>query len=265
MGFILENTAAQYNGLTGGNPDLDPEKADTYSYGFVFTPRFAPGLSWSVDYFDIKVEDFIGGVGADLAINQCVQSGDPFFCSLVHRAPGSGSLWSNQGWIVDTNLNTGSLQTKGIDTEINYAWDMGGNAGRLSFQLIGTYVDELVTEPLPGFPTYDCAGLFGTVCGTPVPQWRHKLRATWATPWNLDLSLSWRYIDSVDQDGTVSNPNFPSPADLAATDAHMKAVNYLDLTGAYTFGENITLRVGINNLTDEDPPIIVGHRWSAVL
>ncbi len=70
---MLANPAAQYNGLVGGNQDLNPETSDTYSYGFVFTPRFLPNFSWSLDYFDIKVEDLIGSVGADLILNNCVR------------------------------------------------------------------------------------------------------------------------------------------------------------------------------------------------
>jgi outer membrane receptor protein involved in Fe transport len=254
-GQIVTNPAGQYNGLTGGNPDLQPEESDTYSYGFVLTPRFLQGFSFAVDYFDIKVDGLVGGVGADLAINSCLASGDPFFCGLVHRAPGSGSLWlGSQGYVVDTNLNTGSLRTKGIDSEINYSMDLGGNGGRLSFQFIGTYVDSLVTEPLPGAPTYDCKGLYGTVCGTPVPEWRHKFRATWSTPWNLDLSLSWRYIDSVKLDASVDNVNFNQGLNFGS-DQKLDSVNYLDLSAAYTFMGNITVRLGINNITDEDPPI----------
>jgi outer membrane receptor protein involved in Fe transport len=256
-GNILENPAAQYNGLTGGNPQLDPESSDTVSYGFVLTPRFLENMSLAVDYFDITVDDLIGAVGPDLAISQCLSTADPFFCGLIHRAPGSGSLWlGSQGYIIDTTLNTGSLQTKGIDAELNYRVD-SGSAGRFAFQLIGTYVDELVVEPLPGFPTYDCVGLYGTVCGNPTPDWRHKARVTWSSPWELDLSLTWRHIESVDLDATVDNVNFPTNA--PATDAHLKAMNYLDLTGSFSVSAepaNLTLRVGINNLTDEEPPIV---------
>ena len=200
----LANPAAQYNGLVGGNPDLNPENSDTYSYGFVFTPRFLPHFSWSVDYFDIKVEDLIGSVGAGPDSQQLPQhGGSADCCCLVHRAPGSGSLWlGTSGFIDDPIINTGSLQIKGIDTEINYGFDMGGNAGRLAFQLIGTYVDRARGPAADGLHrSYDCIGLVRhSSCGVPMPEWRHKFRATWSTPWNLDLSLSWRYIDSVGLD-----------------------------------------------------------------
>jgi outer membrane receptor protein involved in Fe transport len=188
-GNILVNPAGQYNGLVSGNRDLDPEEADTYSYGIVLTPSFLPTLSLSVDYFDIKVEKLIGTVGQDFILGQCLE-GALQFCDAINRVELNGSLWlGSTAYIEDPIINTGSLQTKGIDAEANYRFDMG-NAGSLGLQFIGTYVDEYLTEPLPGASKYDCAGLFGAVCGTPIPDWRHKMRANWTTPWNMDLALT---------------------------------------------------------------------------
>src|SRR5262249_47343040 len=77
--------------LTGGNPDLEPEEGKTLSYGVVFEPTFARGLLFSVDFFDIKVEKMLGTVEPSLALNGCLNTGDPFFCSLIHRGE-SGTL-----------------------------------------------------------------------------------------------------------------------------------------------------------------------------
>jgi iron complex outermembrane receptor protein len=256
-GNILANSAAQYNGLTGGNPALDPETSDTTAFGFVFTPGFLQDFSMAIDYFDISVEDTIDDVGADLIINTCLDSGDPFFCSLVNRAPGSGSLWlGSQGYIINTTINTGSLETSGFDLEANYRLSLGDSS--LAFQLIGTYVDELVVEPVSGFPTYDCAGLYGTVCITPTPEYRTKLRTTWNTPWKVDLTLTWRYIDGVKVDSTVDNPNFDFEGH-PEVDESLGSRSYIDLTAAYTLESeltNVTFRLGANNLLDKDPPIV---------
>ncbi|MGH8175437.1 MAG: TonB-dependent receptor domain-containing protein [Steroidobacter sp.] len=255
-GNILENSAGQYNGLTGGNAALDPESSDTTAFGFVFTPTFLSGFSLAIDYFDIAVDDLIGVVGADLTINTCLDSGDPLFCGLVHRAPGSGSLWlGSQAYIQNITVNTGSLETRGVDVEANYRMDAGD--GRLAFQLIGTIIDEFVVEPLSGFPTYDCVGLYGNVCGVPVPEFRTKLRSTWNTPWDVDLTLTWRYIDGVEVDSTVDNPNFDFEGH-PAVDESLGSRSYFDLTAAYTLESdpaNLTFRVGANNLLDKDPPI----------
>ena len=75
-GNIVSNAAAQYNGQRGGNPNLDPESADTVTFGIVFQPGFLDGLSVAVDYFNIRVEDVISRYGADYTINQCLATGD---------------------------------------------------------------------------------------------------------------------------------------------------------------------------------------------
>ena len=59
---------------------------------------------------------------------------------------------------------------------------------------------------MTGAQKYDCVGLYGTVCVAPTPEWRNKVRTTWQTPLGLDLTLTWRYIDSVELDATSSNP-----------------------------------------------------------
>ncbi|HKU13637.1 MAG TPA: TonB-dependent receptor [Steroidobacteraceae bacterium] len=257
-GNILQNPSSQYNGLVGGNTELKPEESDTYSFGFVFTPDFAPGLNVTVDYYDIKVEKLINSLGADFILNQCLSTADPTFCDRVHRAA-NGSIWlGNTGFIDDPVLNTGSLQTKGFDAEVNYRLEMG-RVGSLGLQLIGTYVDEFLTEPLPGASKYDCVGLYGTVCGTPIPDWRHKLRASWTTPWNLDLAVTWRYIAAVDDDRTSTDPNLAG--DVIPTDKRLGSRNYVDLTGSYVFSDigafkSVTARLGINNVLDKDPPLV---------
>ena len=266
-GNILPNSAAQYNGLVGGNADLDPEESDTYSYGLVFTPGFLPELTVTVDYFDIKVEKLIGQIGQDFILTTCMDTADPVFCNRVNRiqAPGTegdGSLWlGDGGFVVDPILNTGSLQSKGVDTEINYRLEAGG-AGAVALSLIGTYTDEFLTEPLPGAAKYDCAGLYGTVCGTPMPEWRHKLRANWMSPWGVDVALTWRYLAETDLDIAGSEPVLAAdPADVASTDVRLGSRSYIDLSAAYTFQElgafsSVTGRLGINNLMDKDPPLV---------
>src|SRR5207302_1100374 len=115
-----------------------------------------------------------------------------FFCPLVHRQAVGNQIFGS-GFVQATNVNTGRLSTRGIDFEMNYSTDLANlwlpDTGSLGFNLVGTWMDQLATEALPGFPQYNCSGLFGLTCGTPNPKWRHKLRATWSTPWDFDLSL----------------------------------------------------------------------------
>jgi iron complex outermembrane recepter protein len=264
---ILANPAAQYNGLVGGNPDLEPEESDTYSFGVVLTPGFLPGFTMTIDYFDIKVEKLIDSLGADLILQNCLDTGEATWCDRVQRDP-NGSIWlGDGGFVVDPILNTGSLQAKGVDLEANYRFDIG-RAGGLGLSLIGTYMDEFVEEPLPGDPTFDCKGLYGTVCGVPIPEWRHKLRANWQSPWGVDVALTWRFIESVELDTSSTNPQLAG--DVFWQDARLGTRSYFDMTASYTMSEtgvfsNVTGRLGINNLADKDPPLVGQFSCPSVL
>jgi outer membrane receptor protein involved in Fe transport len=254
-GSIESNEAGQYNAIFGGSLALVPETADSYTIGFVLQPRFLEGFSLTLDYFNIKVEDVISTIPPTVTLNQCLETGNPEFCSKIHR-DSVGSLWqSPDAFIESVNLNIGALKTSGYDIDIGYNTDIG-DWGGLAFRLNGTFLNELVTEPIAGSGSvgdYDCVGLYGSDCGTPNPEWRHTARITWSTPWSVDLSMAWRYYDSVLIDNTSKNPLIGGDYNLV--DKKLDAQNYLDLAASWTFYEKYTLRGGINNVTDEDPPL----------
>jgi iron complex outermembrane recepter protein len=248
---ILDSPAGQYNALFGGNPTLKPEKSDSFTGGFVFT--VGKNFSGSIDYFSIKVNDVIGNAPPGTTLQQCLDTGSAAFCSLITRDR-LGTLWALQSArIVATNLNLGKLKTSGLDLSADYTQKIS-SFGALKFNLTGTYTLENKTEPIKGLGEYDCKGLHGSVCGVPTPEWRHKLRTTWETPWNFDVAATWRHIGKVSAEGTSSNPQLSNSA-LAEKDKTLGERNYLDLAAAYNITKKITLRAGINNLLDRDPPI----------
>ncbi|HEX4711430.1 TonB-dependent receptor domain-containing protein, partial [Phenylobacterium sp.] len=260
--------AKQYNGLTGGNPNLKPEKSDTYTVGLVWQPSFLPGASLSIDYFDIKVTDYISNIGANVIINGCVNGTNPDFCSLVHR-DAIGSIRSTQGFVVDTELNQGGLHTDGVDVVAGYRTGLDtfgiSNMGSVSAQLVGTWLDKLETTVLNGQSPIDCAGFYGSTCtalggsNSPNPKWRHKLRITWNTPFEygwfggVGLSAQWRYFSAVDVDAKSSDPALKG--DVPATDARFGARSYFDLLATFKVKDNYSFRVGVNNVLDQDPPL----------
>lgn len=268
FGNIVPNSAEQYNGLTGGNPQLQPETSDTTSFGVAFTPSFLPGFSLTVDYYNITVEDRIGQIGQDVTLQRCGETGSAFYCNLIQRAPGTASLFlGNNGFVVDTLLNTGSLELTGVDIEANYRFDfadMGITAGLadfggLSFNYVGSVLDEYLVETLPGDPVFNCAGRFGSICtGTAVPsaaplaEYKHKFRTTWRTPWNFQPSLSWRYISSVANDVNVQGGS----AVPLNSNARLGSRNYFDLAATYRPMTGVSFRAGVNNIFDTDPPVI---------
>ncbi|HEX7947038.1 MAG TPA: TonB-dependent receptor [Phenylobacterium sp.] len=269
---IEKNPANQYNGQVGGNPNLDPETSNTLTLGAVFTPTMLPGFNFSVDYFDIKVKKFISGIGADVIINRCVQTGNPFFCTLVHR-DAAGSLWlSSNGFVQDTTLNTGALRTKGVDINSNYRFDLERlgmeNMGGLTINFVGTYLKDLSVQSLPGDPYFNCAGLYGTICSasagltSPNPKWRNKLRVSWATPlaygdWFHDFSVAvqWRHFSKAKLDAYDSDPQLNNTGLQYATDRVLASRDYFDLSMSWTVKDNVNFRAGVNNIFDKDPPL----------
>jgi outer membrane receptor protein involved in Fe transport len=254
-GHIPANNASQYNGFLGGNPSLQPEKSDTYSAGIVITPHFISNFSMSFDYFNIKLVNTIGAIGGDTIINNCIATGNPTFCNAVHRDPNGSLFRTNAGFINDTAVNFGELTTRGVDAKLNYHMPLD-SLGALTFNLEGTRLIDLGTEPLTNGPAYECAGYFGATCGAPNAKWRHVFNTTWATPWRgMDLTARWRFLS-----GTDSQLISPVPSQLAGNSLpltqHIKPYSYLDLSADISLSKAVRAQFGINNLLDKDPPII---------
>ena len=257
--------ASQCDVRNGGGAvtGLKPEVADTYSFGGVVQPHFLPGFSVSVDYFHIKVNGVIsagGGAAPTLILAQCLANAASPYCALIHRNPIDGDLFSNDGYIFQTEANGGFFATDGIDVAANYRyhlpdWYRGESLGSIDLSFVGTWVDHLTTEPVAGGGTYDCGGLYGVTCGTPTPRYRSETRLSWNTPWKLTASLRWRYLSPVNLDQLSTQPLLNSGITDPA-DGHIQSYSYFDLTFTYKLRDNLALRAGANNLFDRDPPII---------
>ncbi|HJV70197.1 TonB-dependent receptor domain-containing protein [Ideonella sp.] len=253
-GHIRGNPAGQYNAIFGGNANLSPETSKSWTVGFVVNP--IRDMNLTLDWFHIRVDDIIGNIPATSILNQCLETGDSFYCNLVHRSSLTGDLWTGTppdgGFIVATNSNLSFKETEGFDVGADYQLRLEG-MGRIDFTFKGTLLSKFEAEDAPGFGSYDCAGYYGGTCGTPAPKWRHSLRTTWRSPWNLDLSLNWRYIDSVKNEGMSSNPLLNGEVDPLV--AKLKSISYFDVGASYKATKNITLSAAINNILDTDPPI----------
>jgi outer membrane receptor protein involved in Fe transport len=256
----LLSPAGQYNFLQGGNTALTPEESDTLTFGVVFTPEFLPGFNLTVDYFDIQIDNLISSIGAQNSVDACYQSGVAAACANIQRNS-NGQLWIGTGNVVDLNTNIGGLSTSGIDVAANYNIDLANwgwdGAGTLGFAMVGTWLSELETDTGLGFSNsvYDCAGFYANQCGVPNPEWRHRLRVDWGTPIvGLNLSGTWRYYGGSElavlaPDGSLNN------AAANRIDREFDDIHYFDLAATWQALDNVSVRMGVNNVFDIDPPL----------
>ncbi len=256
FGNVAANPANQYNGFVGGNAALTPEISNSFTAGAVITPSFLRGFQATVDYFNIRLKNQISTYGSDSILNQCVTTGDPFYCKFIKRNSG-GNLFrgtpsiAGGGYVEDFNVNAGRLQTTGIDATLGYTQEIG-RFGNVGLSVVGTWVNKLVIDSF-GPSKYDCVGFYGVQCGTPTPEWRHKARATYTLPFGPSASLAWRYFSSVRGD-TQSND-----ADLSGVtrvgNSRIPSQSYFDLAFTYPVADKFTFQIGANNILDKDPPV----------
>jgi len=265
-GSIPNAILGQLSQQTAGNPSLKPEKSKSYSAGLVFNPEALPGLHGSIDWWDIKVEDEIGVIPATLILAQCLDTGNPQFCSQIVRQPNTFSLTGNSvatgGYIIQQNFNIAAAEVQGIDFQAQYKLGMG-SFGATRFSFNGSYLLKNTLQPLAGSHTYDCAGLFGHTCQTVNPRWRHLLTATWASPWDVEVGANWRFIGKVGLDNNDSDPSLFGAEAISVLGSpgrytysqQMPNISYIDLFGRWNVTKELELRAGINNVLDKDPPV----------
>jgi outer membrane receptor protein involved in Fe transport len=239
--------AGQVRQVSGGNPDLQPEVADTYTVGFVVQPSALEGVSLSLDYFNIEIEDYIAsfGGGAANTLNICYDAANPAgglgsaFCNVVNRR-GDGTI---EG-VYLTTANVASQTLKGYDILGSYDFDMLGGDARISY--VGTYTEESLFTAFPGDTgPIECAGKFGVSCGEPLPEYGHRATFRWSGD-KITGQLLWRYVGEVkDDDDTVTY----------VVDK-IGGYSTFDLSGTYRFNDNYWVTVGIDNVADKRPPVI---------
>jgi len=246
--------------LSGGNPDLKEETADTYSAGVVWTSPFeAPllsNLSASVDYYNIKVKDAIGSITAALVLSRCFNADgrsnpayDPNtpFCRLVQRSA-EGNLMQ----VSQQLLNLGGYKLSGVDVQVDWRFDTealglndGGNVG---VHMVASYLDKFKIQSLPNDPFLDYAGTIGNGQVDPVaisrPEWKSVFDLNY-TRGPLQVGGTWRYFGKMKHFANVGT---------AGTSRGVGAVSYFDLNARYRLSDKLELWGTLNNLTDKEPP-----------
>jgi iron complex outermembrane receptor protein len=227
----------------GGNPDLLPETAKTFTGGFVYSPPKVPGLNMSLDYYDINIDDVITTVAAQDIVTRCA-NGNQDLCSRVTR-DASNTITR----IVSTYVNLANYKTDGVDAEVSYTMDaerlIPAAEGKLRARVIGTWVNSLTTND--GVSKIEYVRSQGYSFGLGVP----KLRVVGS------LDYAGRIFSGNFRARYISPGEYNSTVDL--TNNHIKAYTYFDLGFKARLtevsGRETEFYANINNLFDKDPPV----------
>ena len=245
--------------LSGGNPNLKAETSDSYTYGAVVQPRFVPGLTLSVDYYNIKVNNVITTPTAQQIINTCYDSptAGNQFCSLFQRAGAGGGPNGEEPFrIIENSLhqtlfNYAKLQTRGIDVDVNYRHRVGGIM--INSHLVYTHslqADSFVDPTQPGF-----ADTVNGELGNPKDAFN----------WNIGFdtgrffaSYQMRYLSPMVLTLYENQYSFQGRPAQNADEADILAfpsVFYHDVRFGVNFAHGSNFYFGIDNLMDKRPPL----------
>jgi iron complex outermembrane recepter protein len=266
---VIENGVSTFVAQrTTGNPDLQPEKADTTGIGMVLTPSFMPGFGASIDFYDIKINDAIVSLTAQNYVDLCDQ-GNTEFCSFIER--------NAAGTITTVLVKPANFQfqsERGIDFEFSYNFAlsdvMANLPGHLSFRTLATYVDSLETVgngvTVQGAGVIGGFGGFGTT-GLSAPKWKYT--STLAYDLNdFEASLMARgFGEGVYSNGVIQcSSNCPTATANAPTiaDNHIAGWTAFDLSLSYKVLDGGQVYLTVQDLLNRAPDLIAAPVSTAV-
>jgi outer membrane receptor protein involved in Fe transport len=246
--------------ISGGNPDLVPESSDTITVGVVITPAAISGLTIAIDYFDLEVTDTIGEIDPMNICFDPLNSGH-VFCENIRRDQ-TGNVFE----LFQPVSNRGLMSATGIDTQLQYLADLPSSMAlfddyaKFTVNLIWTHMFSNETQENIVTEVYDCAGYYGWPCD--IDRWggsypANKLISNFDyITGALSIHFAWRWIEGMLNAAPLgSGPvwGIPDP-DLAISS--VSSSNYFDLGLGWQFSDSVLARFGINNLFDQQPPLM---------
>jgi len=241
-----------------GNQDLSEETSDTYTYGIVFTPPAVEGLSISLDYYDIKVEDYVNTLAGGVTgiIGNCFDSLDLNSADCFDPVLGVPLVYRSATGEMKVNAptaNVSELRTKGVDLQLNYAIPIWNT---INVALLTTYLDSY---ELDGIDYADSTGFYN-IAGS-FPEWKANLRVGVPIgPVTVNYQLT--FIDSMINQGDLDKGEafgencgdaYDPVRDYAPCFGTTDTTFYHDLSASWDISEDYTLTVGVNNLFDTEP------------
>ncbi|UTW56312.1 TonB-dependent receptor domain-containing protein [Kordiimonas sp. SCSIO 12610] len=281
IGAIIVDPAGQVNVTNGGNPNLEAEDADTYTIGVIWQPETVPGLSVTVDYYNISITNAITNPTASDILASCFGNGfasgnldisgasaNSAACTSIRRNPATGNLFGSTATtagLPQVLTNQGRLETDGIDVAVNYSFDAG--FGTISNSFNGNWTNSSTfnaNENDPNSLNRECVGFFSINCnfsGSIQPEFTFTNRTT-LTVDELDVSLLWRWIDAVEAEPLELDSFLGANGNVAPVDdfrddfTRIGGEHYFDLTVRYNLTENLNLTAAVLNLFDNDPEVV---------
>lgn len=245
---IQQPNAGQVNIFTGGNPNLQAEKSNTYTIGIVINPPQIRRFSLSVDYFTIDIGNAIDLVSAAATVNQCFaadRNASSSTCQSIVRSPTSGSLNGNIIYGVPSVYgNLARLKTRGIDLTAGYS---GGSTEGFNYavSIAGTFTIDYLKQADAQSAAVQCAGQYSQSCNIePISKWKHvaEARLGWK---QLSFLTRWRYLGAVHdtQDSGLLVTRIPG-------------ISYFDFTVGAQVTDKTQVRLGIQNAFNKQSPIV---------
>ncbi|MBH0113850.1 TonB-dependent receptor [Novosphingobium sp. YJ-S2-02] len=249
----LTGQQAVSNQVTGGNPDLQPEVARTFTAGIVLQPSFIPGLHFSADYFRIKIDDAIATPYSAFQIVDLCYASDftSPTCDQIDRplGPTNPDPTNTPTAIYTLNQNVATLINSGIDFELTYRRPVG--SGTLNLRALATRQLTFQQRNAPGEEMRKFVGTsdFNDVqFPLPLPKWRANVSAGWEGE-NVSFNVQERIIGGYDRS-----------RQFVYVDNEVKPVFYTDLNLTYTvrtaLDREFELFTTVNNLFDKQAPLL---------
>jgi len=258
IGSVAAPSSSQINNTSGGNPNLGPEKADTTTLGLVWEPSFVNNLSFTLDYWKIKIDGAVSSATPGQVVNGCYDPtlnpgfGTNAFCQAIQRDALNGGLNGVGSKGVSTqSSNLGAYNFQGYDVGVTYRLPLSAfgapQMGKIDFGLQASLTQKADFKSLPTVATLEQAGYYGVDVGVPYSKTKFSQRGTWSFG-DYSLGYNWRYIG-----GTKVQKGATGFVDAYTS---IKAYNYIDVNASMQATKNLKLSLTINNLSDKTPPFI---------
>jgi len=247
--------------FSGGNPNIQPEKADTFTAGVVIQPNSIPGLSVSVDWFKVTIEDAIATVGTNEVARRCLQDQEQMFCDLItFEGTTDAGMYPKMILVGNQFVNVAQSRVKGIDVEIGYRRDVAlfGGDETIAARLFAAFLLDRSDVGATGVVT-EFDGLTGLAPDTGAPGQFPKVKATGNLTYRngpFTAFVQGRLTGAGHRAYRIGAADAVEGVNIA--DNSVPAVFYLDTRLSYDLeigGADLELFVAATNLLDKDPPV----------